>query len=447
MTASDLQKKPTLDFYSYLQSAFDFFNDRLFDNELPPVVFTITRKKNVCGFFRKDNWVTEDGTTIHEISFNPAYFITASPLEFFQTMCHEQTHLYISHIGKDSRASYHNQAWADKMIEIGLMPVGKNGAVTGQKVSDRPIPGGRFEKACVEFFSAGYRLAMVDRQYHNNISLKALNDLLSSGEIDLYYQNNQLDDDDGEPGDDTDAQHPAAQASLPALDAFNEDVIVDAMAHQHAIDTIKLLSNESSSEPLSDSRIDIMMGLSPAHVVNIIGDDDVRSDTVNFEALDDDDQVAAAPSLTPTKTNELINRYTKRKGNYIITGSVIFDNIAMFNENPMVDDEDYCFEDWLEEHKDYKAQIIYEPADPAKISTDTVTFIDRYGSETTLPAMTFLKKSMSYYYEINQPEVETKPALKTCYQCPICEYKVWGRPKLALGCLTCGDELIVVSNG
>lgn len=59
--------KPTLDFYTYLQTAFDFFNESLFNNKLSPVMFTITRKKRVCGYFRNNAWVAENGDEAHEV--------------------------------------------------------------------------------------------------------------------------------------------------------------------------------------------------------------------------------------------------------------------------------------------------------------------------------------------------------------------------------------------
>lgn len=172
--------KPTLDFYAYLQSAFDFFNERLFENKLSPVIFTITRKTNVCGYFRKDGWSSEDGKLVHEIAINPAYFITASPLELYQTICHEQVHQFQHSFGTPSRGGYHNTEWADKMRSIGLEPISANGKGTGQKVGDKPIPNGAFEQACKDFFKAGYRLALVDRQYNTNTNLKRLNEVLES---------------------------------------------------------------------------------------------------------------------------------------------------------------------------------------------------------------------------------------------------------------------------
>jgi hypothetical protein len=171
--------KPTLDFYAYLQSAFDFFNSRLFDDSLAPVMFTITRKKNTCGYFRPNGWISENGDRIHEIAMNPQYFITASPLEIYQTLAHEQAHEWQEDHGKPSRRNYHNSEWADKMRSIGLEPISDNGKGTGQKVGDRPISGGLFELACRDFFMAGYKLAVVDRQYSDEVTLKRLNSVLN----------------------------------------------------------------------------------------------------------------------------------------------------------------------------------------------------------------------------------------------------------------------------
>lgn len=170
--------KPTLNFYSYLQSAFDFFNNRLFNDSLAPVMFTITRQKNTCGYFRAEGWVSENGDRIHEIAMNPQYFITASPLEIYQTIVHEMAHNWQEDHGTPSRRNYHNKEWANKMRAIGLEPISENGKGTGQKVGDKPIRKGLFELACRDFFIAGYKLAVVDSQYSNEVTLRRLNNLL-----------------------------------------------------------------------------------------------------------------------------------------------------------------------------------------------------------------------------------------------------------------------------
>ncbi len=174
-----MSSKPTLEFYGYLSSAFDFFNKKLFGGELSPVIFTVTRKKNVAGYFRKAGWLSEEEQSYHEIAVNPKSFITASPLELCQTIVHEMCHQWQEEFGKPSRTCYHNTEWADKMHEIGLRPLSKNGKGTGQSVSDEPVAGDRFEAACVEFFISGFKLAVVDRQHNTGANLKMLNKILT----------------------------------------------------------------------------------------------------------------------------------------------------------------------------------------------------------------------------------------------------------------------------
>lgn len=195
-------KKPTLEFYDYLQSTYDFFNQRLFESKLPHVMLTITRNKKTYGFFRPDGFADVDGTLYHELALNPEYFVASSPLEFYQTVVHEQAHIYQHIYGKPPRRCYHNKEWADLMQSIGLMPsdTGKvGGKRTGQHMMDYPIENGKFIKACYDFFRAGYSLSMVDTQYNNSITLQRINDAIkelisSDNETDVQSLNEIVSD-------------------------------------------------------------------------------------------------------------------------------------------------------------------------------------------------------------------------------------------------------------
>ncbi len=159
------QSKPTFDMYGFVQAAFDHFNERLFDNELPQCLLTFQREKKVMGYFSNDRWEGKRGTE-HEIALNPYYFVSHNPLEIFQTIVHEMCHLWQHEFGKPSRTGYHNKEWADKMESIGLMPSdtgSPGGKRTGQKMGDYYIKSGLFYQACVDFANTGHQLPFVDR--------------------------------------------------------------------------------------------------------------------------------------------------------------------------------------------------------------------------------------------------------------------------------------------
>lgn len=159
--------KPTKEFYDQLQSAYEHFNCVLFDGALPHCLITVQREKNTMGFFSPSRWSSPAIPVVHEISLNPTHFANRRMIEIFQTLVHEQCHVWQHEFGSPSRPGYHNQEWAQKMELIGLMPSSTgvpNGKKTGQKMSDYVIPEGRFEKACIELVKKGYQFNWVDRR-------------------------------------------------------------------------------------------------------------------------------------------------------------------------------------------------------------------------------------------------------------------------------------------
>ena len=161
-----IHKKPTSELYGLLQAAYDHFNARLFDGQLPPCMITVQRKRNTMGYFSPLRWANADGRKTHEIALNPAYFGNHSLIEIFQTLGHEQCHLWQYEFGKPVRTSYHNREWADKMLSIGLIPSDTGepgGKQTGQKMSDYPEPEGRFLRACIELIGGGFNIPWIDR--------------------------------------------------------------------------------------------------------------------------------------------------------------------------------------------------------------------------------------------------------------------------------------------
>jgi len=158
--------RPTEDTYEELQTAFDYFNNDLFDGVLPHCLITLQREKKSYGYFSPKRFVNKEGQTTDEIALNPAYFAICPPEEILQTLVHEMTHLWQNHNGKPGRRGYHNKQWARKMESIGLMPSSTGrpgGSRTGDKMADYIIDGGNFLKSCQHLLTQNYRITWADK--------------------------------------------------------------------------------------------------------------------------------------------------------------------------------------------------------------------------------------------------------------------------------------------
>lgn len=159
-------KNATIETYNELQNAYDFFNDQLFNNALPPCLITLQREKRTLGYYSRNRFVNAKGEQIDELAMNPSYFGVRTIAETLSTLCHEQVHTYQFHFGNPSRNGYHNKEWANKMEEIGLMPSNTGrigGKKTGQQMTHYIISGGKFEKACKKLLTKKFKLSWYDR--------------------------------------------------------------------------------------------------------------------------------------------------------------------------------------------------------------------------------------------------------------------------------------------
>lgn len=157
---------PTADLYGQLQLVATHFNQTLFEGALPPLVITLQRSGTASGYFSASRWIHSNGMMVSELALNPAFFATRPLVALYQTVAHELCHLWQHVNGGASRPGYHNSAWAEKMIDIGLMPssTGKpGGAKTGQKMSDYPLSGGKFLDACEALATEGFALTWLDQ--------------------------------------------------------------------------------------------------------------------------------------------------------------------------------------------------------------------------------------------------------------------------------------------
>ena len=141
------QDKPTEKFYGLFQYIFDHYNQQLFDSALKDLIIVITRKKKVAGHYVHKRWFHIQDNETDELALNPQMFLKYPLLEIGQTIVHEMCHAWQYHYGKPSYRGYHNKEWANKMIQVGLMPTdtGKpGGKITGFAMAEYPIKEGRF---------------------------------------------------------------------------------------------------------------------------------------------------------------------------------------------------------------------------------------------------------------------------------------------------------------
>ncbi|MFZ6871912.1 SprT-like domain-containing protein [Undibacterium sp. Di27W] len=185
---------PTLDIYSRIQKISEQFNVALFEGQLPPVIFTLQRGKKSSGYFSPARWRHIEGELVGEISVNPIYFANRPIIHLFQTIVHEQCHVWQHTFGNPSRPGYHNGEWAEKMLKIGLMPSDTGepgGRKTGQKMSDYVITGGRFIETCEHLMGQDDFLPWIDlgaekdAVYHRTLPGKSVNLTSDCSKLDI----------------------------------------------------------------------------------------------------------------------------------------------------------------------------------------------------------------------------------------------------------------------
>lgn len=133
----------------YITNTFKYYNEKLFHNKLPEVVFAISRDNKMSGMFNPDLWEDKSGSLVHELTLNPDY-INPYDVEFHQTLIHEMCHLQQYLFGKPGKSGYHNKEFSEIMLDVGLQ-TSSTGTTTGSKVGrrmyDLVIEGGSFQKA------------------------------------------------------------------------------------------------------------------------------------------------------------------------------------------------------------------------------------------------------------------------------------------------------------
>lgn len=160
---------PVKELSDQLVAAFDHLNRGLFDGKLsrPMVMFTRS-SKIIGGYFSEKKWFDENGNAAHEITINANHMVEGDEIQLYEILVHEMSHQWQYEHGTPGRGGYHNREWADKALEIGLLPVSADSpeVQTGDKISTSLIPGGRAMKSIAdmpeEIEIPWYAVPMVD---------------------------------------------------------------------------------------------------------------------------------------------------------------------------------------------------------------------------------------------------------------------------------------------
>ncbi|ABM97120.1 SprT-like domain-containing protein [Methylibium petroleiphilum] len=158
--------RATQECYEELQRAYDFFNERLFDNELPGALITMQRTGRSLGHYSSARYVDRSGAKADEINMNPGYFATRPIEDTLSTLGHEMTHQWREHGGNPPRRCYHDKEWAAKMKQIGLHPSSTGrpgGKEVGEKMSHYVLADGLFIQACKELLRTSFGIVWFDR--------------------------------------------------------------------------------------------------------------------------------------------------------------------------------------------------------------------------------------------------------------------------------------------
>ena len=188
-----MSNKPTVDTYDAILQAYDFFNQALFDDQLPTVIVTHHRQRRIMGYASIARWINSNQDFVDELAVNPEYFAKYPLVEICQTLCHEMTHIWQAHFGKPGRRGYHNKQWAKKMIHIGLMPSSTSkpgGDMTGEAMMDYMLLDGPFLKSCRELVRQGYHIPWIDRYpvFRHDVPILAFTESGDAVELDKHFE-------------------------------------------------------------------------------------------------------------------------------------------------------------------------------------------------------------------------------------------------------------------
>jgi len=167
--------RPTPETYDALQRAYEYFNGRLFDDQLPNCLVSLRAQGKTLGYYSQDRVVDENGVLADEIAMNLKHFGNRKIKEVLATLVHEQMHLWQHLFGKPGRGKYHNREWADRMKTIGLYPSNTGqpgGRETGDTMSHYVMENGPFDAAADMLLRQRFTIPWSEREKTKSSSAK-----------------------------------------------------------------------------------------------------------------------------------------------------------------------------------------------------------------------------------------------------------------------------------
>ena len=180
----------TTDQYTIIETIYAFYNKHLFDGKLSGCLFSFTRRKNTAGYFSPNSWIKRrTNGNVHEIAINPDT-TNLKDNEFHQTLVHEMVHQWQEEYGTPSRKCYHNKEWAEKMLEVGLIPFNVNNPekMIGQSVSDKLMEHGKLFYLIKKLDTENLLVPLVPKRYSKPKSIVSNND----GVGDSYEEESEI---------------------------------------------------------------------------------------------------------------------------------------------------------------------------------------------------------------------------------------------------------------
>lgn len=149
------QTNPTQDLYGHLYRAFDLLNKELFNQQLPPVIITITDQIDYAAMFEPAKFKVGSRLLDH-ICLNWDYF--SDSFLVLSYILHEQIHQWEFHFSRQTMLAeqIHSKTFIGKLSSLGIIASESSGDEEDQIIAFSP-----FYIAATRLISTGFRPATV----------------------------------------------------------------------------------------------------------------------------------------------------------------------------------------------------------------------------------------------------------------------------------------------